>query len=160
MEREQEKAYERLSPFEIKDKLVSLAAEHARRSTQVLLDAGRGNPNWLAATPREAFFALGLFAMEESRRAGMGQHLSGMPAVAGIAGRLRAFLSAHAGLPGTSFLAEAVDCGVDRLGFEMDTFVHELVEGVLGCHYPSPVRMLSHVERLVHAYLVAALCGG
>ncbi len=160
MEREQEKAYERLSPFEIKDKLVSLAAEHARRSTQVLLDAGRGNPNWLAATPREAFFALGLFAMQESRRAGMGPHLSGMPAVAGIAGRLYALLTVHAGLPGMSFLAEAVNWGVDRLGFEADAFVHELVEGVLGCHYPSPVHMLSYVERLVHAYLIATLCGG
>lgn len=32
-----------------------------------MLNAGRGNPNWIATTPREAFFLLGKFGLEECR---------------------------------------------------------------------------------------------
>ena len=32
------------------------------------LNAGRGNPNWVATEPREAFFLLGQFAVTESKR--------------------------------------------------------------------------------------------
>ena len=33
-----------------------------------MLNAGRGNPNWIATAPREAFFLLGSFGLEECRR--------------------------------------------------------------------------------------------
>ncbi|GAA2367764.1 hypothetical protein Cme02nite_28390 [Catellatospora methionotrophica] len=33
-----------------------------------MLNAGRGNPDWIATTPREAFFLLGPFSIAESRR--------------------------------------------------------------------------------------------
>jgi aspartate 4-decarboxylase len=33
-----------------------------------MLNAGRGNPDWIATTPREAFFTLGSFAIRESKR--------------------------------------------------------------------------------------------
>ena len=56
-----------LSPFEIKDKLIHLAKNHKEKCNH-MLNAGRGNPNWTAATPREAFFKFGLFAVEETRR--------------------------------------------------------------------------------------------
>jgi len=52
-----------LSPFELKNKLISMAKTHQER---VMLNAGRGNPNWIATTPRQGFFQLGLFATEES----------------------------------------------------------------------------------------------
>ena len=35
-----------LSPFELKDKLIELALKSERKGTNVLLNAGRGNPNW------------------------------------------------------------------------------------------------------------------
>ena len=58
------KELEKLSPFELKDKLIQLAAEQGKASTRQMLNAGRGNPNWIATTPREAFFALGRFGIE------------------------------------------------------------------------------------------------
>ncbi|MEK6265312.1 MAG: aspartate 4-decarboxylase, partial [Clostridium sp.] len=68
-EREEiENIYGKVSPFELKDKLISLAEESNKNSTHSLLDAGRGNPNWIAATPRDAFFTFGHFAVEESRK--------------------------------------------------------------------------------------------
>ena len=52
----EEHRHERLSPFELKNELVALAKH---RSERLWLNAGRGNPNWLALEPRAAFFRLG-----------------------------------------------------------------------------------------------------
>ncbi|HEX7217199.1 MAG TPA: aspartate 4-decarboxylase, partial [Methylomirabilota bacterium] len=60
--------YETLSPFEIKDFLAKAAQKAAKASSLAYLNAGRGNPNWIATTPREAFFLLGQFAITESKR--------------------------------------------------------------------------------------------
>ena len=78
--------FEALSPFEIKDELISLAKKTSRTTQSAFLNAGRGNPNWVATTPREGFFLLGQFAITESKRvmehpAGIG----GMPRAQGIA---------------------------------------------------------------------------
>ena len=58
------KIYGRISPFEFKDKLIRVAKKNNER----ILDAGRGNPNWTATTPREAFFTFGQFAVLETQR--------------------------------------------------------------------------------------------
>ena len=55
--------YSKLSPFELKDELIALATS---RTDRMMLNAGRGNPNFLATVPRRAFFQLGLFAATES----------------------------------------------------------------------------------------------
>src|ERR1700745_343240 len=88
------KKFEALSPFEIKDELINLAKSTSKRTQTAFLNAGRGNPNWVATTPREGFFLLGQFAITESRRvmehpAGLG----GMPQPQGIASRLEAWLA-------------------------------------------------------------------
>ena len=51
--------YEALSPFEIKDFLAKAAGKSAAAAAVAYLNAGRGNPNWIATEPREAFFLLG-----------------------------------------------------------------------------------------------------
>ena len=63
--RKQEKALERLSPFQLKNRLIDLAQTDPER---MMLNAGRGNPNWTAIAPRQAFFSLGHFAVSESDR--------------------------------------------------------------------------------------------
>jgi aspartate 4-decarboxylase len=60
--------FEGLSPFEIKDELIRLARAQANKSALTFLNAGRGNPNWIATRAREAFFLLGQFALTEARR--------------------------------------------------------------------------------------------
>src|SRR5881409_1495413 len=62
------KKFETLSPFEIKDELIKLAKKTSRTAQSAFLNAGRGNPNWIATTPREGFFLLGQFAITESKR--------------------------------------------------------------------------------------------
>ncbi len=83
--------YEKLSPFEIKDKLAQLAHESSKKSDLAFLNAGRGNPNWVATTPREAFFLLGQFAIEECKRVMDLPDLGGMPKAPGIARRFEQF---------------------------------------------------------------------
>jgi aspartate 4-decarboxylase len=150
-----------LSPFELKDHLISLADANLKRSTAVMLNAGRGNPNWVATTPREAFFLLGQFGLEESRRTwAEWDDLGGMPASAGIAARLDRFLDIHDGGDGASLLRRSVRYATDHLGLGADEFVFELTDSVIGDNYPAPVRMLRCVETVVQAYLVQELCGG
>ena len=69
----------------------------AQESSLSYLNAGRGNPNWVATEPREAFFLLGQFAVTESKRVlDLPPGVGGMPKAAGIAGRLEAWLTKHA----------------------------------------------------------------
>src|SRR2546429_5133220 len=86
--------FETLSPFEIKDELIKLAKKTSRTTQSAFLNAGRGNPNWIATTPREGYFLLGQFAITESKRvmehpAGIG----GMARAPGDPGRFVGLLS-------------------------------------------------------------------
>lgn len=149
---------ETLSPFELKDKLIALAADRHRVGARAMLDAGRGNPNWVATTPREALFALGGFAIEESKRVRDEPDLGGMPQKKDIARRLRAFLERSGASPGVCLLNASLDYAVKALGFDADGFIHELTDGVIGDNYPIPPRMLPHCERIVHEYLTKEMC--
>jgi aspartate 4-decarboxylase len=85
--------------------------------------------------------------------------VGGMPQAPGIAGRLEAWLTRNAEMPGAPFLADMVAFAVKTFGFEPDAFVHELVDSIIGDNYPVPDRMLVHNERVVHEYLMWAMCG-
>ena len=152
--------YEHLSPFEIKDELIRLARESGQTGAHAFLNAGRGNPNWLATQARAVFFLLGQFAIAESRRvmrhpAGLG----GMPHPDGIATRLTTWLTGHAEVEVAFATQQLVDFAVARFGFTPDTFVHELADAIIGDNYPVPDRMLPHTEQVVHEYLMQAMCG-
>ena len=152
--------YETLSPFEIKNDLAKVAVKTAKASQVAYLNAGRGNPNWIATEPRSAFFLLGQFAVTESQRtmqlpAGLG----GMAKAPGIAARLASWLEAHPDMPGAALLRDVIPWAVTTFGFSADAFVHELVDSILGDNYPVPDRMLVHNERIVREYLQWAMCG-
>jgi aspartate 4-decarboxylase len=152
--------YETLSPFEIKNDLAKVAAKTAKAAQVAYLNAGRGNPNWIATEPRAAFFLLGQFALSESQRtlslpAGVG----GIARAPGIATRLWAWLAERAEIPGAALLQKVVPWATRRFAFDQDAFVHELVDSILGDNYPVPDRMLVHNEQIVREYLQWAMCG-
>jgi aspartate 4-decarboxylase len=152
--------YEALSPFEIKDFLAKAATKAAGASGSAYLNAGRGNPNWIATEPREAFFLLGQFAITESKRVlDLPPGVGGMPKAAGIAARFTAWVQEKTPAPGAELLSRIVPYAVEKLGFEADAFVHELADAIIGDNYPVPDRMLVHNERIVHEYLQWAMCG-
>jgi len=156
--KEIEHIYGKVSPFELKNILISLAEESKEKSAHALLDAGRGNPNWTAATPREAFFTFGLFSVKETRRVWNNNALAGMPEKLGIASRFKDFINKNSSYPGAQLLKDIIDYGIISMGFNPDDWVHELTDGIIGDNYPQPDRMLSHVEIVVGNYLVQELC--
>jgi aspartate 4-decarboxylase len=158
--RAEQKALSKLSPFELKDSLIHLAKESSQNATAQMLNAGRGNPNWIATEPREAFFLFGEFAVAEARRVRDDGILAGMPAKPGSAQRFELFLDMNAKRPGASFLRKVLDYGVKTKGFDKDAWVYELTDAIIGDMYPVPDRMLVHVEQIVHDYLVKEMCAG
>lgn len=146
--------YGRISPFEFKDKLISIAQKNGTN----ILDAGRGNPNWTAATPREAFFTFGQFAVLETQRTWSKGDLAGMVQKEGIADRFKEFLNSNTSTPGINLLKDILDYGINTLDFNQDDFIYELTDGIIGDNYPFPDRMLVHIEKIVHDYLLRELC--
>lgn len=146
--------YGKISPFEFKDKLIKLAKFRAMESGRRVLDAGRGNPNWTAATPREAFFTFGQFAVNETRRTWNEGDLAGMPRKDGIATRFYQYIYDNLNMPGANLAKDIVDYGIEEFDFDPDSWVFELTDGIIGDNYPSPDKMLVHIEQIVTKYLI------
>ncbi len=151
----EEKRYENLSPFELKNKLIDMAKTHHER---MMLNAGRGNPNWVAVEPRHGFFQMGLFALSESERKPHRPGLGGTAEKNGIAKRFNEFLNKNKNTSGIRFLKKIFSYVYDKLNINPDDFVAEMVDAILGDHYPTPDRMLSLSERVVHKYLEQEMC--
>ena len=158
--RDDERMLEKLSPFELKARLLALGrgvggpaphpdARCRARQSQLGRDDAAGG----------AFFLLGEFALAESRRVRTEPDLGGMPARDGIAGRFARFLAERGGTDGVALLRELVDYGAS-LGFDADEFVYELTDGIIGDRYPGPDRICTHVERILREYLADELLEG
>ncbi len=157
--------FENLSPFQIKDELIKLAQKEARQMALPYLNAGRGNPNWIATKAREAFFLLGQFAMTEAQRHRNEPEvgLAGMPQGPGCYDRLKTYCAKSIegnGPPGADTLVAVVDFAIEKFGFTPDDFVLELTDGIVGDHYPMPDRCMEHNEAIVHEYVMWAMCAG
>nr|2ZY5_A Chain A, L-aspartate beta-decarboxylase [Alcaligenes faecalis subsp. faecalis]2ZY5_B Chain B, L-aspartate beta-decarboxylase [Alcaligenes faecalis subsp. faecalis]2ZY5_C Chain C, L-aspartate beta-decarboxylase [Alcaligenes faecalis subsp. faecalis]2ZY5_D Chain D, L-aspartate beta-decarboxylase [Alcaligenes faecalis subsp. faecalis]2ZY5_E Chain E, L-aspartate beta-decarboxylase [Alcaligenes faecalis subsp. faecalis]2ZY5_F Chain F, L-aspartate beta-decarboxylase [Alcaligenes faecalis subsp. f len=144
----------KLSPFELKDELIKIASSDGNR---LMLNAGRGNPNFLATTPRRAFFRLGLFAAAESELSysymttvGVG----GLAKIDGIEGRFERYIAENRDQEGVRFLGKSLSYVRDQLGLDPAAFLHEMVDGILGCNYPVPPRMLNISEKIVRQYII------
>jgi len=150
MKNPNEKRYEGLSPFELKNKLISMAQSHHER---MMLNAGRGNPNWLATIPRHAFLALGIFALSEAKRVMDLPGFGGSPDKSGVAKRFRTFIKKNKKLAGIPLLKSSLAYVEKQLKIPADEFVFEMVDAILGDHYPTPDRILNCVAKIAHKYL-------
>lgn len=146
--------YNRLSPFEFKNELIEIANQTCEEKNIPLLDAGRGNPNWTCSSVREAFFTFGHFAVTETRLNWDLGNLSGMPQKKGIADRFFKYIEKHEDMPGAYLAKSIISYGINEMDFDADDFVFELADGIIGDNYPLPDRMLPHIEKIVHDYLV------
>ncbi|MBI4293134.1 MAG: bifunctional aspartate transaminase/aspartate 4-decarboxylase [Betaproteobacteria bacterium] len=156
MDRDRERDYEKLSPFELKNKLIELATD---RSERMMLNAARGNPNWIALEPRHAFLQLGLFALGESERTAPAPGFGAARLPAGLAPRFEEFARRHAGVGGVGLLNRCLAFAERRLCIGREDLLQELAGAVLGDHYPTPPRMLPLCERIMKAFLVQELLG-
>ncbi|RQH04165.1 bifunctional aspartate transaminase/aspartate 4-decarboxylase [Paraburkholderia dinghuensis] len=154
---------EALSPFELKDELIKAAGGGVtgRPANLSMLNAGRGNPNFLATIPRHGFWQLGLFAMRESERSFtyMPEGVGGFPQRTGIVERFDLFVRENKGQSGIEFLAGAVSYVRDQLGLSAGDFLYEMTEGILACNYPVPDRILRISELIIGQYLRREMIG-
>ena len=161
-DRNLQKELSQMSPFEIKGTLIKLAERDAQRSTATFLNAGRGNPNWLLSFPRKAFFLLGQFAMEEADRNKFDYDLGivASPTEGGMAKRFEEFIDAHSDDVAGKVLRHFYTYVTGELKADPDEFVYELVDGIIGDHYPTPPRILKYTEMITRDYLRWAMGGG
>ena len=147
-----------LSPFELKDELIKTALSH---KDKLMLNAGRGNPNFLSLGPRYAFLRLGEFALKESERSYsyLQSEIGGMVEKEGLVERFDRFVAMNPCEKGISFLSVALSFITDNLGISKADFLMEMTEAFLGCNYPVPPRMLKICEKIVRIYLTSELSG-
>lgn len=149
----------KLSPFELKGRIIAMSNERVKRNANTMLNAGRGNPNWIASVPRDAFFALGQFAMTECRRDfEMPEGITGVPQQEGISVPFETWARENENMPGVDFLRKAYEYCLLELSADADALVYEWTDGVVGDHYPTPPRILDYTERIVRKYLNWAIC--
>ncbi|MBQ8992605.1 MAG: aspartate 4-decarboxylase [Turicibacter sp.] len=148
-----------LSPFELKDEFIKMAEKSKKWTKNPILNAGRGNPNWTASTPRQAFFTLGQFAVEETQLTWCEGDLAGMPQKKGVYERFLNYANQHKDAPGMELLKKVVEYGILEHQFDADAWVFELVDGIIGDNYPVPDRMLIHLEQVVKDYLIKEMGG-
>ncbi len=152
------KNLENLSPFEFKDLLIKMASSDKDR---MMLNAGRGNPNFLATQARHAFLRVGDFALRESERSYsyLSASFGGMPDKEGIVERFDAYALHNEGSPGIDFISSVLSFADDHLGIKKAELLHEITEAFLGCNYPVPPKMLTLCQRIVKVYLANQMCG-
>ena len=142
---------ENLSPFELSLFLEKKLHEE-NHNLETLLNAGRGNPNWTAPTPREAFFLFVQFATKETLREGSEQ-TAGM--IQPSFGRTQRFLNFLAENPskGATFLQEIWTAEHNYFGMDKEMWLDAMLDYVIGDNYPNPVRCLKACEQPIKAYL-------
>ncbi len=151
----------KLSPFELKGRIIEAADEKVKNAAYTLLNAGRGNPNWIAIEARRAFFALGQFAMQEcSRVFELPEGIAGVPSKDGISVRFETWMRDNGNVPGVDFLKRSYEYALMELSADADDLVYEWTDGIVGDHYPTPPRILHYTEIIIRKFLDWAFCAG
>ena len=123
-----------------------------------VLDAGRGNPNWINTEARYAFIRMTEFALSESKRVMSMGTLAGQAKKEGITERFYAFMDPDDETD--AFLIASVEWCAEHLGLDKDTLLKELTDALIGDYYPSPDRCLPCTERILNAYMESVLYNG
>ena len=123
-----------------------------------VLDAGRGNPNWINTQARYAFTRFSDFATRECELDMSSGNMAGHARQEGIGERFDAAMDPAD--PVDAFLIQSVDYCVTTLGMDKDALLKELADAVIGDYYPSPSRVLPNTEIILNAYLQSTLYHG
>ena len=123
-----------------------------------VLDAGRGNPNWINTQARYAYTRFSDFATRECELDMSVGTMAGHAKQEGIGERFDAAMDPENDTD--AFLIDAVNYCVNTLGLDKDTLLKELADAVIGDYYPSPSRCLPYTEIILNAYLQSTLYNG
>ncbi len=140
--------YRFLSPFEFKNTLIKYAIKKAGNPSKIL-NAGRGNPNFLSTLPRRAFSLLNNISNTLAEDASDYVDVGMMPAKKGIATKFHKILYKSRKLPEAKFLKLAVQKMQYLSCMTKEEFIHNLVISCLGSFYPDPPRIQRFAEPLL-----------
>lgn len=141
------------SPFEIKNILIKKAEASCIGAGCSIINAGRGNPNFLNTEVRKSFAILTLFATEMAEKKSSSQDIGYRFDNDKISKLLQDFLIKHKDYPGAEFLTQAMNYAVKNIAMDADELVYQLVDGVQADFYPNPPRIFPVTEKIVRQYL-------
>ncbi|HBS47642.1 TPA: aspartate 4-decarboxylase [Candidatus Dependentiae bacterium] len=160
------KKYETMSPFELKNVLREMAYDGKKAYEQKnkceiqILNAGRGNPNFLNTTARDAFCYLSLFATKLADSKLDSPDLGLRPEKDGIAKKFEKYLEKSHKNEAFNFLKKALNYATKEMKLDADSFIYEIADASLGDFYPSPPRIFPNTEKIVNKYLATILSDG
>lgn len=129
-----------------------LALAQKNEKSNIFLNAGRGNPNWIQTLARLAFARLVQFGVHESKTTINDGIMAGYIVTDGIREKLFAFLN-----PDTNeedkFLVDAINFCHQEYGIDRDELVAEWVNGAVANDYPVPDRCLKYNQIIINHYL-------
>ena len=152
----EEQLQKELGAFEITANQRELAKNN--EAGYSVLDAGRGNPNWINTQARYAYTRFSDFSTRECELDMNEGSMAGHARQEGIGERFDAAMDPENDTD--AFLIAAVDYCVNTLGLDKDTLLKELADAVIGDYYPSPSRCLPYTEIILNAYLQSTLYHG
>lgn len=152
----EEQLQKEMSAFEITAKHREMAAEN--EAGYPVLDAGRGNPNWINTQSRYALTRFMNFAIEECENDFSKGSMAGHAIQEGIGERFDNAMDPDDKTD--AFLIDMVQYCTDTLGLDRDVLLKELADAVIGDYYPSPSRCLPCTETILNAYLQSTLYNG
>ncbi|GAA0359715.1 hypothetical protein GCM10008932_10410 [Alkalibacterium iburiense] len=123
---------ESLSPFELS--LYLEKSVEAQKESKEWLNAGRGNPNWTAPIPREAFFLLGEFATRETHIANKDMLGTMVKESSGREERFEAFLETKESA-GAKLLEQIWNKGQHLLGMPREKWLTDMLDHTIGDNY-------------------------
>ena len=147
---------EELGAFEITANQRELARNN--EAGYPVLDAGRGNPNWINTQARYAFTRFMDFSTQECELDMSEGSMAGHAKQEGIGDRFDAAMDPENETD--AFLINAIDYCINELGLDKDSLLKELSDAVIGDYYPSPSRCLPGIETILNGYLQSTLYHG
>ncbi|NGX33814.1 MAG: Bifunctional aspartate aminotransferase and L-aspartate beta-decarboxylase [Candidatus Anoxychlamydiales bacterium] len=156
MEKEKLKKYHEMSPFEVKDILITLAKESFKKNGKAkdkYLNAGRGNPNFFNTTVRDAFAHFTLFANHFADVLSPFEDIAFRYTKENLYKNFSEFIKRSKKNKATVFLEKAIDFAIKKFKFDPDSFLYELADAAIGDFYPMPPRIFPSVEKISTSYL-------
>lgn len=158
------KDLEKESPFEIKNLLIDRAEKACADGRCTMINAGRGNPNFLNTTVRKGLSLLMLFAAEVAEDSGSAQDTGLRVSKKKLAAKFDLFIRKQRLKDrhdeGAAFLERAMAYATTKLGMDPDEVVFELTDGIQGDFYPDPPRIFPVTETIVNKYLDRVVFSG
>ena len=145
-----------IGAFEITAKQRELAKDN--EAGYPVLDAGRGNPNWINTKIRYAFSRFNDFSVSECERAMDTGDMAGNAKIEGISERFDEAMDPENEID--KFLIDAVAYCTESLNIPKDELLFEFANGIIGDYYPDPSRCLKYTEVILNQYLQSVLYNG